>query len=75
MGKHNIYAVILAEAKCYGKNYIDNDTDMKYLSIISAFSFTCAYYNIPVIDLTSRSAEFSDKVSFFFSNVIYSKCT
>lgn len=59
IAKNNIYTVIIADANC---SEDPNEFNPKeHLSILSAISFTCAYYNIPVIDLTSRTAEFSDK--------------
>lgn len=63
IAKHSIYAVVLANCSLYKQESSKNQNaaDNEHLSIMSAISFTCAYYNIPVIDLTSRSAEFSDK--------------
>ena len=62
ISKHNIYAVIIADPSCIVKDFPMKNTSSEYMSVLSAISFTCSYYNIPVIDMTSRSAEFSDKV-------------
>ena len=44
-------------------NYINYDyqNDQDFLLTLSSISFTCAYYNIPVIDIKSRESVFSDK--------------
>ncbi len=61
MGLHNIYAVVFAGSGCLSPTNVSFVSENEQLSIVSAISFTCAYYNIPVIDLAGRKAEFSDK--------------
>ncbi len=60
MAAYRVYGIILTDSSCL---FNPNDTN-HYLSVYSAISFTSAYYNLPVLDLTSRNAEFSDKVYF-----------
>jgi hypothetical protein len=61
MSNESVYAVIIGRADCLKK--IDTDsTENEYIQTLSAISFTCAYYQIPVIDLYSRESDFSDKV-------------
>ncbi|CAF0713911.1 unnamed protein product [Brachionus calyciflorus] len=64
---HNpIYAVIVGKSHCLvdkektTEGLFDND----YISTLSAVAFTCAYYQIPIIDLYSRDATYSDKSIF-----------
>lgn len=65
----SIYAVIVGHTDCLANSvhkskYLDNDDKTEYVLTLSAISFTCAYYQIPVLDLYSREADFSDRVSF-----------
>ena len=63
MNKDSIYAVIIASSDCLAKKRTVPNGDRDYLLTISSISFACAYYKIPVIDLSHREAEFSDKVT------------
>jgi hypothetical protein len=56
----SVYAVIVGRTSCLHKTGDDNS---EHILTLSAISFTCAYYQIPVIDLYSRESDFSDKVS------------
>jgi hypothetical protein len=42
-------------------NINDYQNDQDFLLTLSSISFTCAYYNIPVMDIRSRESVFSDK--------------
>lgn len=59
MSNSFIYGVVISNSDCLTKKKNDK-TD--YLLTLSAVSFTCSYYQIPVLDLSSRNSIFSDKV-------------
>ncbi len=61
MSSYNVYAVVFADSTCLDNYNLRSNSDNEQLSLLSAISFTCAYYNLPVVDLASRKAEFSDK--------------
>jgi hypothetical protein len=58
MGNDSVYAVIVGRTSCLHKSDV-----AEHIETLSAIFFTCAYYRIPVIDLYSREAEFSDNVN------------
>lgn len=55
-----IYAAVLASTGCLRKHSYNNqlDDDEDFLLTLSSISFTCAYYNIPVIDVKNRDSVF-----------------
>jgi hypothetical protein len=64
MSNASVYAVIVGKTSCM------HNSDSEYIEILSAIFFTCAYYQIPVLDLYSRYSDFSDKVSCDIENRI-----
>ena len=58
-----VYAVIITDTRCLHKIDTSNVTNRNdQLSVVASIAFTCAFYNIPVMDLTTKSAELSEKV-------------
>jgi hypothetical protein len=66
MSNESIYAVIVGRTDCLRKGD-DDSTESEYIQTLPAISFTCAYYQIPVIDLYSRESDYSDKVKSLFT--------
>jgi hypothetical protein len=62
MNRDSIYGVVIGRSHCLRKKY-DNilTQEREYILALSSVSFTCAYYQIPVLDLYSRESEFTDK--------------
>jgi hypothetical protein len=80
MLKEFIHGIIIGNTECLRRNLSVSD-EKDYILTISSVSFTCAYYQIPVVDLNHREAAFSDEVNqshyyccffLFFSNVSFS---
>ena len=63
MNKEPIYALIIANSDCLKKGTDNASSDNDILLTLSSISLTCAYYQIPVIDLKTRDAAFSDEVT------------
>lgn len=66
INREPVYAVVVGKSSCLlNKNEtLDQNLDNDFLATLSSIAFTCAYYQIPIIDLYNRDATFSDKVSF-----------
>lgn len=62
--KNSVYAVVVGNSSCLtDKNeYVSSYSENDLVGTLSAVAFTCAYYQIPIIDLYSRDAVYSDKV-------------
>ena len=54
-----MYAALVGSTHCLSQNVDD------YILTKTAISFTCGFYQMPVIDLYSQEAAFSDKVKYF----------
>jgi hypothetical protein len=59
MASEPLYGVVLGKTSCLRPPNASN-TQSDYILNLSAISFTCGYYQIPVIDLYNREADFSD---------------
>ena len=62
ISRYQVYAVIITDTSCLHKIDTSNATNLDQLSVVASIAFTCAFYNIPVMDLTTKSAELSEKV-------------
>lgn len=68
MAKEPVFSVIIGKTDCLHKKTNNDNSNLEndYILTLSAISFTCAYYQIPVLDLYNRESAFSDKVIFRF---------
>lgn len=55
-----LYAVLVAQTECMRVN----SSSSEYVLALSAIGFTCAYYQLPVLDMYTGEADFSDKSIF-----------
>ena len=69
MSNDSVHLVIIGRTNCLKKSAGEaiafgaaQPPENDYILTLSAISFTCAYYQIPVLDMYSRESEFSDKV-------------
>lgn len=62
--KNSVYAVVVGKSDCLADQgeYLNSNIDNDFVSTLSAVAFTCAYYQIPIIDLYSRDAVYTDFV-------------
>jgi hypothetical protein len=65
MASNSLYGLIISSSECLPRKNSDPSLlEKEYLQTVSAISFTCSYYQIPVFDLVHRNAIFSDKSTY-----------
>ena len=65
MASNSLYGLIISGSECLPRKNADPSLlEKEYLQTVSAVSFTCSYYQIPVFDLVHRNAIFSDKSTY-----------
>ena len=66
--KKSVYAVIVGKSDCLADKgeFLNSNVENDFISTLSAVAFSCSYYQIPIIDLFSRDAIYSDKVKKLF---------